>query len=398
MSPAICFANTICKIRSGDIRACWTVPFIMGMFAFLFPPFADFARAYDAVLSRSQLPLLEVIILGGDMFVTTFMYVFIKLGIPVEFFRFLYTFFVYYLITKIYVDITNKYQLTTKKQFYIWVFLFMQVEFFGYIDNIRTIFVRIGLLYCAYQFYFNGSNKHRYYSLFLVLIHYAYFPIVFLFFFSKYIKIKLSPTVRNLLIIFLLFGSSITSMFDLSGILSAFNFGDTINNRVMAYTEGEWSAGGDTMTDYSAAYMLYTLLLSLGSYYLLFLFAKTRTTYKLERFINPLMILCAFTITIPVMYGRYIGFFYIFSGLIVLNAFLANKVSMWEIRIYLWLCLFNTALNTFAYWNCLVNGHEIFMFLPIPVELFQTYDFTAWCQQHLSADFNELMNGNFLSR
>ena len=35
-SPAICFVTTIYKIRIGNVKASWAIPFIMGLFAFLF--------------------------------------------------------------------------------------------------------------------------------------------------------------------------------------------------------------------------------------------------------------------------------------------------------------------------------------------------------------------------
>lgn len=400
LCPAYCFIIALTRIRKGNIKAAWVIPFIMGFFAYLFPPFADFARAYDQVIQLKDLPLSQVIILRGDIVVTTFEYLFLKLNLPIEIFRFIYTFTAYYYITKIFIDVaqSKKFKLNNKQKYLIWIFLFMQIDFFAYIDNIRTIFVRIMIVYCAYQYYFNNSDKHRYYSLILVIVHYAYFPIIGLFFISKYFNLRLTRKRKLLFLYFFFFSSSFSQFIDLSSLFSLINFGDTINSRIISYTEGEWSADGDSLNSMSKLYHIYVFLLSISSYYNIYLFYKSKKIFKINTFLIMLLCLCVPFSMIPVMYGRYIGFLHIFIAFYIFQSYLYKGISKRHFKICLLLYGFNTILNIYSNWNCLVNGNIIFLLFPIPILLFQTYNFSNWCKLHLADDFNKIINGNFLSR
>lgn len=398
ISPAWCFISSISQIRRGNISAIWTIPYIMGLIAFLFPPFADFARSFSRVYEGQDLPLVQVILLCGDIVLPTFEYVFLKLGIPIEFFRFLYTFVVYHIINKIFVDLTSKYQLPQKKFFYVWVFLFMQIEFFAYIDNIRTIFVRLMLLYCGYQYFINNLNKYRYWACLLCVVHYAYFPIIFLFFISKYLKFKVTRIKKIVLIFSILFSSSLSNYIDLVSFVQTINMGNEINNRIVSYTTGEWSADGDSMNSYSRLYYIYVFLIQISVYLLWYIYAKMKFNFRLENFIVPLALLCFICGSIPVMAGRYIGFFNVYVALLVLIGYLENKITNNQMRFYIMSCIFTTFVNVYSNWNCLVNGHVFYLLFPVPIALFQTYDFVEWCTLHLTDDFNKIINGNFLSR
>ena len=398
LSPAICFVSSIIKIRKGEIRACWAIPFVMGVFAYLFPPFADFARNEARILDMLNMPLSEVILLNGDIVVTTLEYIFLKNGIPIELFRFLYTFIVYYFYTKIFVDIVINSKLDIKKIFYVWVFLFLQIDFFAYIDNIRTIFVRLMLTYCAYQYFFNHRNKYRYYALILIPVHFAYFPIILGFFFSKFIRISVSRNLRIILIVVLFLAMLIPNNVNVLSYFSALNLGDTINNKILAYTEGEWSAGGESFNSKSLAFKIYSALSSLSGYYLLFVYCKSKYGFSIEHYSSILLFLCILTLSVPVLFGRYIGFFHLAVALFVLYGYLNGNVKQKQINIYLLLCLFKVALDVYANWNCLVNGNVFFLFLPLPIALLQTYNFAEWRLQHLADDFNKIINGGFLSR
>ncbi len=398
LSPAICFVTTVMRLRKGDIKASWAIPFIMGMFAYLFPPFADFARAENQISELINLPLSEIILLRGDIVVTSCEYFFLKYHIPIEIFRFLYTFVVYYFYTKIFIDITRESSFKKKKIFYIWLFLFMQISFFAFIDNIRTIFVRLMLGYCMYQYFFKSINKYRYYSLLLGFVHFAYFPILFVFFLSKYIKIELHRYLRLCLIILLIIGAFFLDGIDVTNYLTGFNFGDAINNKIEAYTEGEWSADGDSFNNKSLAFKIYNLLASLSLYYLVYLYCKVKYKFNLEHFSSPLILLCILTISIPVLFGRYVGFLYLALGFFVLYGYIHGYIKEMQMKMYLILSIFTTLLNIYAYWNCLVNGNVIYMFLPLPFALLQTYDFNDWRIKHLDEDFNKIIKGGFLSR
>ena len=54
--------------------------------------------------------------------------------------------------------------------------------------------------------------------------------------------------------------------------------------------------------------------------------------------------------------------------------------------------------NVYANWNCLVNGNIIFLLLPVPLAIFQTYDFLEWCKFRLTDDFNDFINKSIFSR
>lgn len=398
LSPALCFVSSVSRIRKGEVRACWAVPFVMGLMAFLFPPFADFARVESRIMEMLDLPLISVIALNGDIVVTSFMFFFLKHNIPIEFFRFIYTFVVYYVITGIYVDINKTYSLSVKQSFCIWAFLFLSIEFFGFIDNIRTIFVRVMLFYCMYHFYIKKEDRYRYYSLLLLPVHFAYFPIVLLFFASKYVKTKISWKVRTIVTFFLLIGGLGVSYIDLSSVFLSLNLGDALNRRVLAYTEGEWSSGGESLGNQSLAYKIYIALLSIKGYYLMYVYCRARYRSPFDFFTVMVGVICLLTISIPVLMGRYSGFYSMAMSLFVLLGYLYGYIRQREMNIYLSLSLFNVFLDLYSNWNCLVNGNIIFLFLPLPLALFQTYNFSEWRDGHLSEDFNKIINGGFLSR
>lgn len=398
LSPALCFVSSIIKIRKGEIRACWAIPFIMGLMAYLFPPFADFARTEADIIELLDYPLGTVIALRGDIVITSIEYFFLKNGIPIEIFRFLYTFIGYYFITKIFVDIIKKRKLSRQSVFFVWLFLFLLIEFFGYIDNIRTIFVRIMLLYCMYQYYFNNHNKYRYYSLLLISVHFAYFPIILLFFFSKYIYVDFSRSIRVLLVIALFLGEFLTDYFNIPSFITALDFGDTLNKRILVYTEGEWSSGGESAEHLSFAYKIYITLSSLSKNFLMYIFCKTKYIHKILRFITVLGLLCFITISVPVLYGRYMGFYSFALALFVLYGYCNGLIAEKHMKVYLFLCLFTVALDIYANWNCLVNGNIFYIFLPLPLALIQTYNFSEWRANHLDDDYNKILNGSFLSR
>ena len=398
LSPALCLITSIRAIKKGDVRACWAIPFVMGLIAYLFPPFADFARTENDILELLDLPLSAVIALRGDLVLTAIEYFFLKNGIPIEFFRFLYTFIGYFFITKIVVDITKKQSLSSYTFFYVWLFLFFQVEFFGYIDNIRTIFVRLVLLYCMYQYFFNNLERYRYYSLLLIPVHFAYFPILLLFFISKYIIINFSRKIRILVVAGLFFGWVLSDYINVPALFSGINFGDAINKRILVYTEGEWSSDGESSNSLSFAYKIYTSLASLGSYYIMFVFCKAKYNFNIERFSILLGIVCLMTLSIPVLFGRYIGFFHLTIILFVLYGYCNGLIKQKQMKVYLALCMFKMLLDIYAYWNCIVNGNLFYVFLPLPLALFQTYNFAEWRDHHLADDFDKIVNGGILSR
>ena len=398
LSPALCFISSVSRIKRGEVKASWTIPFIMGLIAYLYPPYADFARTENGIIELLDYPLSTVIALRGDIILTTFEYFFLKNGIPIEIFRFFYTYIGYYYITKVFEDITKKKTLSHRTIFNIWLFLFLLVEFFGFIDNVRTIFVRIMLLYCMYQYYFNNKNRYRYYALLLIPVHFAYFPILLLFFFSKYLSFDFSKSVRFIIIILLLFSDFFLDHFNLISLFSRVNMGDVLNNRILAYTEGEWASGGENLNSYSFAYKVYITLISLSKYYLMLLFCKAHYRHSIERFIIVLGIVCLLTSSVPVLFGRYMGFFTFSISLYVLYGYSNGFIKQTQMTAYLFLCCFNISLDIYAYWNSLVNGNVIYILLPLPLALFQTYNFIEWRDGHLSDDFNTIVNGGFLSR
>jgi len=396
-SPAFCFIDTLRKIRYGNIKASLIIPFIMGLFAFLFPPFSDFARIYERAIATQNMSLPDIIAYCGDIVLPTIMYYFVKFEIPIEIFRFIYTFYLYYLITKVFIDICQKHSLNNKEIFFVWVFIFMQIQFFSYIVNIRTIFVRISLFYCAYQYFFNNSNRHRYYSLLLIFFHYAYFPIILSFFISKYFSFRINRFLKIFIILMVLFGSVLAD-FNLNGPLGNINFGDTINSRIVSYTEGVWSSEGSGGLAASNNFHIYSTLLSICTYYLFLLFCLSSYKHPIEKFISILSVLVFISIPIPVLFGRYQGFLEIIISLYILYGYISRQISHSQMKIYLLLSVLNTALNTYAYWNCLVNGNVAYLLLPAPLAFFQTYNFAQWTSSHLTENFNTFIHGNFLTR
>lgn len=275
----------------------------------------------------------------------------------------------------------------------------MIVSFFTYIINLRTLFVCYSLFYCIFKYYENGENKYRYYSLLLCFVHFAYFPIVLTFFLSKYLNVKYSPSLRNILLVITLFSGFFSGIDIITNILNHISLGEVIEKKIQIYTEGEWSEDGDATTNMRTAnYIIYQSLLSLSTYYVYFLFIKHTIKHDMDKYLNLILLLVLMTAPLQSLFGRYLAFLIITLHFYVIYGFLIGSISEKSINTMLVLFIFNASLNTYANWNCLVNGHLWCLFIPLPLGILQIYNFEEWCKFHLTDDFNSFINMSFLSR
>lgn len=398
-SPALCFFKVLFSLASGNYHAVKIIPYVMGLFAYLFPPYSDFARNLDLVYSYQNYPLPMLLAVTSDVVVPTIEYYFLRLNIPIEFFRFIYTFFIYQLFTNIFFDIRQRFNLTRQSSFRVWVFLFMMISFFAYIINLRTLFVNYTLIYCVYKYYIDNKDKYRYLSLLLCFVHFAYFPIILAFFFSKYIRLTISKNIKCIFIFFLLFSSILMDSDFLLSIIRILPLGDVINNKVEIYTEGEWSTVGEAMKAMRTTnFIIYQSLLSLASYYIYYLYIKINPQNRINYYINVLFLVVLLTAPIGALFNRYITFFDTALQLNILYSYAQNNITKKQMDTFIWLCVLNTALNVYANWNCLVNGNVWYLLVPLPFALFQTYNFEEWCRLHLANDFNKIINLSIFSR
>lgn len=398
-SPALCFLKVLFSLARGNYHAVKIIPYVMGLFAYLFPPYSDFARNLDLVYSYQNYPLSMLLAVTSDVVVPTIEYCFLKLNIPIEFFRFIYTFFIYQLFTNIFFDIRQRFNLTRQSSFRVWVFLFMMISFFVYIINLRTLFVNYALIYCVYKYFIEKKEKYRYLSLLLCFVHFAYFPIILTFFVSKYFRITISKFLKCIFIFFLLFSSVFMDSDFLLSIIRSLPFNDVINNKILIYTEGEWSSTGEAMKDMRTTnYIIYQSLLSLASYYIYYLYIKMKSKDRINYYINVLLLVVLLTAPIGALFNRYITFFNSTLQLYILYSYARNIISKKQMDTFIWLCVLNTILNVYANWNCLVNGNVWFLLVPVPFALFQTYNFEEWCRLHLVDDFNKIINLSIFSR
>ena len=397
--PLLGFIMAFKNIMRGNTDAIKIVPYFMGLYAYLFPPYSDFARNLSLVYEFKDMPLQFLLAVTADPVVPTIEYYFINNGIPIEIFRFIYTFFIYYLFNKIFLDIKNKYDLEGNAAFKVWFYLFMIISFFTYIINLRTLFVCYSLFYCIFKYFENDEDKFRYYSLLLCFVHFAYFPIVLAFFFSKFINIKYSPVIRNLLLVLTLFGGVLSGIDYVSNIFNYISFGEVIDKKIQIYTEGEWSEDGEAMTNMRTLnYIIYTSLLSLSTYYVYYLFIKRSINHEMDKYLNLLLLIVIIMTPLQSLFSRYLSFVIIILYFYVIYGYVNGFISEKSINILLALFIFNALLNTYAHWNCLVNGYLWCLFMPLPYGLLQTYNFEEWCKLHLEDDFNNFINTSFLSR
>lgn len=400
LSPAICFIKSITDIRNGKYTSCKIIPFVMGMFAYLFPPFSDFARYMYRSILMKNFSFNDILSENVDFVVPLIEHYFIVYDLPIEIFRFIYTFFIYYCFNKIFIDITKKYEMNNTKRFLVWFSLFMAIPFFLLVINLRTMFVSCCLTYCLYQVYYNNSSRHRYYSLLLLTIHYAFIPIVLAFFISGRIKMHINKRLKIVLtlsfVIFIFF-----SDFDvLTQFLSHLNLGSAFDAKIAAYTEGgEWDVDGELYKQmHTLNYQIYSFLNKLSSLYLLWIFLKAKHSGSFDGYLLLLFILLILSASIRPVFARYQGFLLNAIFIYVLMGYVQGKLLSIYIRRYLYLCVFSTMLNIYANWNCLVNGNVWMLTLPVPIELSQTYDYQEWFSTHLSDDFNKFTNKSALSR
>lgn len=399
LSPAVCSIMCIKRILKGDMSVCWIVPYIMGIFAFLFPPYSDFARNLDLVYTLKDSPLSVVFITNSDYVVPLIERFFIKNGIPIEIFRFLYTYLVYYWMNNIFYDLANKRNLDKRHSTYLWCLLFMTISFFVYIINLRTLFVNYALMYSIYKICYCNQRKYYMLVIFSGFVHFAYIPIIITFIVSRFITLEFNLKSKIFFSIIFMILASFAEMTFFLDIVNMLPLNDVLLNKISIYTEGEWSANGDANKQMRTAnYIIYTTLSSLSTYYMYYVYIKNYSTSKYESYLSFLFVLLFITASVPSLYGRYIGFLNTAILLHIIVAYANGSINSKRIRNLLLLQLFTTSLNVYAHWNCLVNGNVYLLLLPLPYSIFQTYDFIEWCKHHLSGDFNEFINKSNLSR
>ena len=182
-------------------------------------------------------------------------------------------------------------------------------------------------------------------------------------------------------------------------VVSVLPLNDLIAKKIEIYTVGEWGANGDlTKHMHTTNYIIYTTLASFSLYYLYIVYLKNYCSNKYEGYITILLGLLLFTSPVTSLFTRYLAFLNSALLLHVIIAYSDGKIPGKYIRNLLCFQLFTTLLNVYANWNCLVNGNIIFLLLPVPLAIFQTYDFLEWCKLRLTDDFNDFINKSIFSR
>ena len=399
ISPALSFIISINRMYKGDFSVCWIVPFVMATFAYLFPPYSDFARNLDLVYELKDMPVELVFLRNSDFVVPLIERFFVKNNIPIEFFRFIYTFVVYYWMNSIFLELYKKRCLSIRQGFYLWCLLFLTISFFAYIINLRTLFVNYSLLYSIYKIYYCGKNRYYLLAIFAGFVHFAYIPVVGILFLSRFVRYELSLSWKVVISILIIVLSSLAEMNFFLDVVSVLPLNDLIAKKIEIYTVGEWGANGDlTKHMHTTNYIIYTTLASFSLYYLYFVYLKNYCSNKYEGYITILLGLLLFTSPVTSLFTRYLAFLNSALLLHVIIAYSDGKIPGKYIRNLLCFQLFTTLLNVYANWNCLVNGNIIFLLLPVPLAIFQTYDFLEWCKLRLTDDFNDFINKSIFSR
>jgi len=245
ISPALSFIISINRMYKGDFSVCWIVPFVMATFAYLFPPYSDFARNLDLVYELKDMPVELVFLRNSDFVVPLIERFFVKNNIPIEFFRFIYTFVVYYWMNSIFLDLYKKRCLSIRQGFYLWCLLFLTISFFAYIINLRTLFVNYSLLYSIYKIYYCGKNRYYLLAIFAGFVHFAYIPVVGILFLSRFVRYELSLSWKVVISILIIVLSSLAEMNFFLDVVSVLPLNDLIAKKIEIYTVGEWGANGD---------------------------------------------------------------------------------------------------------------------------------------------------------
>lgn len=398
-SPALSFVTAVKKIYYGKFSACWIVPYIMGMLAYLFPPYSDFSRNLDLVYKYKDLSLSQFYLYFSDLIIPGVERFFVLHNIPIEFFRFIYTYIVYWWVTDIFYDLNKICKFDKNKGFLIWAILFMSISFFVYVINIRTLLVSYILFYGLYKYLYKRKNKYVFLLIFAAFVHIAYFPIVIISIFSKFITFSIPRKIKILLFLTLIIFNYLSDMSLFLSLVKMLPLNDLLASKVEIYTIGEWSASGDMTKDMQTTnFVIYKTLTSLSTYYVLYLYIKYDFHTCLDSYHSLLLIMLLIVAPVPSIFSRYFAFFISATLLHLILGYSKGLITNKIMRRLLFLNVFATLLDIYANWNCLVNGYVYFLLLPVPFALFQIYDFQDWCRNHLSLDFNQFINKTFLSR
>src|SRR5574344_350725 len=397
LSPALSFFSAILRIRKGDFSACWIIPFIMGIFAYLFPPYSDFARNLNLVYEFKDLSFDDFSFYISDYVVPGSERFFILNNIPIEIFRFLYTFIVYWWFTNIFYDLNNKFHFSKRKGFLLWSILFMGISFFSYITNLRTQFAVYVIFYGLYNFIYKNKKKYIFLLVFGAFVHIAYVPVIIVAIASKYIHIHINRKIKLFICILILFNNffsdNVSFFMDFVKLLP---LNGILESKLEIYTTGEWSANGDMMKNMQTSnFLIYKSLSNFSLYYSIYLYLRYEFHSFLESYHAMLFIILFILVPVPSIFTRYLEFFESAVMLHLIIGYSENFIPEKRIKTLLVLYILTTILNIYAYWNCLVNGNVYYLLLPLPLALVQTYDFHDWCLKHLSSDFNQFINKSF---
>ena len=399
ISPVLCFIRIFFQIRKNNYRDLCIVPFIMGMFAYLFPLYSDLARNINGVNEQLSFDWSEFLLLNVDFLLPVSIRLFLVNHIPLEILRFSYTFLVYYQMYFIVKKCLIKEMFKQDDIKSVWLILFLYIPFFALVTNTRMSIVIFSLFTIAFQVFILNNNKALWWLILLPFVHFASIPAVILFLFAVFLKLSLLAKAKKVLLVTFVILLLIPDNSFILNILSTLPLGDALLNKIQIYTEGEWGAGGDlTESMQTANYKIYAFICSVPYYYLLWIFWKSKSIYRIDNFIFLLLGFLVFIAPIPVFFGRYSSMLESFLLFRFLMEFKERKITNNQIRVLISLYIISTACNVYANYNCLVNGNIFYLATPVPLEVCQTYDLESWCKYHLTSDYNSFINKSLLSR
>lgn len=397
--PILSLPVALLEIKRGYYKSCWVIVLFLGLFAYLFPPYSDLARnilkvrllAEDANLAAYFFDLdFDFLIPFGE-------YIFIKLGIPIELFRFIYTSIVYALYTLIYIDISKRFDLHGNLRFLLYLILLLTVFLFALVINTRTAIAYSLFFFILYKVYICGEIKKRFLALIMPFIHFATIPIVVCFFIAYHWNFKIkSRKIFGVIAIILL---TVVQVDVVSPILRIFSLGAGLDQHVQSYTDGAWSPEGNAWNALNLNHKIMDAINTISRYYIMVIyFFIIKDRQRLDSLNAILIALLALVNFYPIIFGRFAHFMEVAMLLSIIYNVVIGNLKICFLRGLLLVYFFMGVCNIYVHWNCLVNGNEKYLFTPYPYALSQTYDFDKWINYHLSDDFHKFEHKSALSR
>jgi hypothetical protein len=321
----------------------WAI--FMGLLGILYPPTGDLYRYTLDYYTYLEFDWAEFVASLDDKFdylLPILSFSLGKLGLDFDISRFLYNFFAYYLLGRLYLDVCSRNEYLNDKRiaFYI-LFFFIPIYFSLFLT--RFYFSIVVFLYGAYQIAFCKKNIGWLFVLLSVFNHLTFLSCALFLFCYTLFKISRMGMVVIVLIV-LIFASTDISLWALSFLPL------DIGNHYAIYIDGYWA--GEYLDDHSWKYQLQKYTNNFIGYITIFIYLVfyNKGTKKQSALVNALIFLTFLTVPFILLRERFITlitlcikiyFITVYDGTVAMRrsltllfivAMLSNTMALWSSR------------------------------------------------------------------